>query len=65
MTLGAGDGLIILPWNDIDPIVKIFPQRAPGQAQRKVDVGRGDHPHIDFELSIAAQALDFTLLKHS
>ncbi len=50
--------------NDIKPVIKIFAEGAVGHRFFQIPIRRGDDPHIDFHILVAADPAEFTLLNH-
>src|SRR5215470_4638928 len=51
-------------WEDLKPVVKVLPELAFGDTFFKILIGGGNDPYIDLDRFGAADALEFSFLKH-
>ena len=47
----------------VESVKQIFAELAAGHRLRQVAVGRGDDPHVDLDIAVAAQRTHLTLLQ--
>ncbi len=51
-------------FDHLQPVVEVFAERALAHHRFEIAIGRGNHPHVDFDRAVAAQFRELAVLQH-